>query len=77
VGLLEASAKDLELCQIEQKGHYNRPEALWRQDGLSKGAAEAPKASKINLNSSTWTNFPPVESICTHRCHLYTRTRVA
>jgi hypothetical protein len=36
-GCLAAVAKDLEPCQIEQKGHYNRPEAVGRQGSLPAG----------------------------------------
>jgi hypothetical protein len=42
-GCLAAVAKDLEPCQIEQKSHYNRPEAVGRQGSLPKAKKTPPK----------------------------------
>jgi hypothetical protein len=60
VGWVGPWAKDLELCQIKQKGLYNRPKEVWRGNDLPKAKETPPKPcytqdpTKFSLSEPGW-----------------------
>jgi hypothetical protein len=64
-------AKDLEPWQIKQKGHYNRPKAVWRWNGLPKTKETPPKP----CYTQDPTKFGPPAGDplqCSYKCNTMT-----